>query len=314
MNTAVTEQASAPSVEERAAAALFGSPKPKVAPAAPPAPVATEDPEQVEAPNAEQTDDQPDAATEAPTAEETFEFEQEGTRWALPKALEKAVMHEKDYTQKSQEVANQRRMYEALNEQAKVANLTREFEASTKAEFQQLSAYDSVLSAPLSQGTPEEMSRELANRYQWQRERDALARSINEKHQAYSQNFEKAVADLRTKSVEAVSKKIPGWSDALWTSVRDHAKSGGYTDTELNAISDPRHMETLWKAQQYDALKSKATKTVADVKTVRTTPSNPMPQAVKEKLAFNKALAKATDPNQRKNIVEAQVGRLFAKR
>lgn len=312
MNTlAVTEQASEPSVEERAAAALFGSPAPKAAPAAPEAPEPT-DPEETAPPEAELTE--APEATE-PVADETFEFELDGEKWALPKKLEKAIQNNRDYTQKSQEIANQRRTFEALNEQANAFRLTQEFNASVAQEMQQLQAYDSVLSQPLDPSLPEgDILRAMIQRNQWKDQRDAIARSINEKHQQYKQNYDKSLTEMRSKALEAVTKRVPGWNDALWTSVREHAKADGYTDVELGAIADPRHQITLWKAQQYDSLKSKAVKTVADVKAVKTTPSNPMPQHVKDNLAFKKQLAKAQSPAEKSKLAEARIGAMFAKR
>jgi hypothetical protein len=317
MNTqAVTEQAPAPSVEERAAAALFGSPKQKVAPGAPPAPAATEEPDEAAPPTAElaegETEPTPDA--EAPAGEETFEFEHEGEKWTLPKKLEKAIQNNRDYTQKSQEIANQRRALEVLNEQARTMSLTREFESSVAQELQQLAAFDQVLGQPMDTNLSEaDLLRSMVQRNQWKEQREAIARSVNGKHQQYLQSYEKAQGELKAKALEAVTKRVPGWNDALWTQIREHAKADGYTDTELASINDPRHQITLWKAQQYDNLRTKATKTVADVKSVKTTPSNQMPQHVKDKLAFNKALSKANTSHERKNLVENRLGAFFRK-
>jgi hypothetical protein len=314
MNTAaVTESAS---VEERAAAALFGTPvantKPKEAPN-------TEVPEPQEPstnePTAELPEGQEAATGDEPIADETFEFEHEGQKWALPKPLEKALQNNRDYTQKSQEIANQRRVLEALNEQAKIQNLTREFESSISGEMQQLAAYDQVLSTPLNTNqSQEELLKAMVQRNQWEKERENIARQVQQRHQQYVQNHEKALSEAKAKALEAVSKRVPGWNDALWNAVREHARSDGYTDVELGSINDPRHQITLWKAQQYDMSKAKATQAVAQVKAVKTTPSNPMPQHVKDKLNFRKALERTTDPIQRKGLVEAQVGRLFAKK
>jgi hypothetical protein len=299
MNTqAVTEQAPAPSVEERAAAALFGTQKPKAAQPAPPAPEPTETQEEA-APETAELPEGTEATTEEPAAEETFEFEHEGEKYALPKKLEKAFQNNRDYTQKSQEIANQRRTLEALNEQARAMNLTRDFEASVAQELSQLQAFDSVLSQPMDPNLSEgDLLRAMVQRNQWKEQREALARSVNQKHQQYMQNFEKAQNDFRAKAQEAVSKRIPGWNDALWSSIREHAKADGYTDVELSSITDPRHQVTLWKAQQYDALKAKAAPAVASVRNVKTTPSNPMPQHVKDKLNFRKAISKATPGSQ----------------
>lgn len=310
MNTQVTEQASTPSVEARAINALFGAPPPKAADPAPEAPETTEVPE-----GAEPTAELPEQSQETQqSADDTFEFEHEGEKWTLPKKLEKAIQNNRDYTQKSQDIANQRRTFEALNEQAKAVRLTQEFERSVSDEIRQLHAFDSVLSQPMDTNLSEaDLLRSMVQRNQWKEQREALARSVNQKHQAYMQNFEQAQADFKTKSLEAVTKKIPGWSDATWNAVQEHARSDGYTDVELGQVIDPRHRVTLWKAHQYDQLKAKAAPAVSQVKAVKTTPSNPMPQNVKDKLAFNKALQKTTDTTQRKHLVEARLGSFFKK-
>jgi recombination DNA repair RAD52 pathway protein len=171
-----------------------------------------------------------------------------------------------------------------------------------------------VLSQPMDTNLGEaDLLRSMVQRNQWKEQREAIARSVNQKHQQYQQNYEKAVGELKAKAAETVSKRVPGWNDALWTSIREHAKADGYTDSELNSIADPRHQITLWKAQQYDSLKAKAAPSVAAVKNVKTTPANPMPQHVKDKLAFNKQLAKTTDLGARSKLAEVRLGALFRK-
>lgn len=318
MNTAVTEQAPTPSVEERAAAALFGTPPPNTRPKPQPNVQAPPEPEEqnTEAPEAELPEtNEATTGDETPTAEETFEFEHEGQKWTLPKPLEKAIQNSRDYTQKSQEIANQRRVFEALNEQAKISNLTREFEKSISGEMQQLAAYDQVLSSPLDTNLSEaDLLRAMVQRNQWKEQREAIARQVQQKHAQYVQDHEKTFGEFKSKAAEAVAKRIPGWNDAMWNSIREHARSDGYTEAELSSITDPRHQITLWKAQQYDQARAKAAPAVAQVKSVKTTPSNPMPQHVKDKLNFKKALDRTTDPYQRKNLIEAQAGRIFAKK
>src|SRR5688572_9179336 len=113
MSDQMTDQAPTPSVEERAANLLFGTPPKKQQP---PPVEAQAEPETQEAEPSEGTE----ATTEeAPTAEETFEFDADGVKYALPKQLERHVQNMRDYTQKSQVIADQRRTFEALNEQAK---------------------------------------------------------------------------------------------------------------------------------------------------------------------------------------------------
>jgi hypothetical protein len=316
MEPQVTDQAPTPSVEERAADILFGKqPLPKKAP---PPTQASEEGEDVQAPEPEQTETDSETATEeTQTGDDVFEFEADGVTYALPKQLEKHVVGSRELTQKSQHVAEQRRAFEVLNEQARVFNMGREFEANVSNELQQLQAYDSVLNQKVdwSQLSDADAMRTQLQRSQWKEEREAIARGLHLKRAQFEKEYGEAVNGLKAKAKEAVVKKIPNWSDATWNEIKAHAATDGYTDSELDAIADPRHQITLWKAQQYDSLKAKATKVPALVKGVKTSPSNPMPQHVKEKLAFNKRLsATAPGSQERKATVEARVGAMFSKR
>jgi hypothetical protein len=316
MNTDTADQApaQAPSVEERAAAALFGSSPPPKKPVLPPAP---EGNEPDVAPD-DQSQEQAEATTEeTPPAEEFFEFEQDGQSWQVPKALEKALMHNRDYTQKTQALADKERSFEAANAQIRAYNMRQQFDASVAQEMQQLAAYDSVLNQRVdwSQLSNDQALQATLQRNQWKDEREALARTLSAKHQQFMEQFDKAMTEAKAKGQEAVAKRIPNWSENLWKEIRSHAINDGYSDSELSSITDPRHQVTLWKAQQYDLLKSKATKTVADIKSVKTTPSNPMPQSVKDKLAFNRAIkGTALGSPEQKRLVEARAGSIFAKR
>ncbi len=324
-------QAASPASIEARAAAIFGDPvpqkpnnvqqppkaKPQPAQAAQAAQEPQEQPEgevEADAPSPESTE-APEATEEAaPATEETFEFEVDGTVYALPKALEKAVQQQKDYTKKTMELAEQRKTFELLHEQARVANMRQEFNASIADELSQLQAYDAVLKQPIdwnSLDTNEAFRRKIQID-QWKEERDGILRTLQAKQQEFLAKQDAAVKDYRSKAAEVLAKKIPGWSEATQKAIRDHAIADGYTEAELASVSDPRMTLTLWKAAQYDQLKAKATPAVSQVKTVKTTSSNPMPQQVKDKLNFRKALAKA-QPNEKRKLVEARAAQIFSR-
>jgi hypothetical protein len=321
MDTPNSGQAETASIEDRAAAALFGTPKAKPQPPVqqarqeqPPEPESTGNDEDTTAPTGETTET--GDGSEAPQ-EETFEFEADGEKFILPKKLEKAVQQQKDYTQKTMEIAEQRKQFELLHEQARIANFQREFEADAAQELAQLRAYDSVLQQPIdwSSMSTDEAFRKKLQIDQWKDEREAIAKTLQGKHQQFEKKTQDALKELKAKATDTISKKIPNWSEATHKAIRDHALADGYTEAELNSIIDPRHTLTLWKAQQFDQLKAKATKAVTDVRTVKASSSNPMPQHVKEKLAFNKQIkATAENSSQRKQVVEDRVASLFTKR
>lgn len=259
------------------------------------------------APAVEETDTASEA--EAP-AEEFTEVEYEGQRYQVPKALEKAILQEKDYTQKTQKLANQAREWEAVQEQGRLHRMRAEFETSVKDELTQLNAYDSVLNQPIEwDKVPDsEVPRLLAQRNQWKENREAIARTLQQKHQEFSSSYERAVSEAKAKAMDAISKQVPNWSDATLKEIREHAKTDGYTDAELSAIDlDPRHIKTLRKAMEYDKLmasKAKAVQTAAKAPPmVKPGTQRPMPPAVKNDLALRKAQANAKDSTERARII-----------
>jgi hypothetical protein len=328
-NQTPVEQGPAPSIEQRAAAAFsnfmgFNEQKPKPQPKTQ-APAQIEPEQPTEAPETA-PDGETNAASDtggdeaAPTAEEFFEFEVDGQRYQLPKPLEKAVMQERDYTQKSQKIAEQRKTYETLAEQARIANMQAEFTREIQSELDQLRAFDAVLEqqrqVDVSSMSTDELYRRKMQLDSWKEQRDAIKQGLEGKYREWTGKRDEAIKALRAKANETAASRIPGWNDATQKAVREHALSEGYTEAELEQAGlDPRHWVTLWKAQQFDAVKAKAAKTVTDVKSIKTTPSNPMPQQVKEKLAFNKQLQKtAPNSSERNKLVESRIGAMFAKR
>lgn len=303
------------SIESRIESALFGSPKPKAKPQQQRQPIEQEP--ELQAPSDESEAPNEAEAPEAPAAEETFEFELDGEKYALPKKLEKAVMQDRDYRQKTMSLSEKEKNYEILNDQARVSHMQRQFETEIAKELQQIQAYDAVLNQPVDWNsmTPDDRHLKDLQIRQWEKERASLERQIQGKHHEWSQKTEAAIKDLQTKANELIAKRIPNYSEATWKAISEHAKNDGYTESELKLIIDPRHKTTLWKAQQYDEMRAKATKTVADVKAVKTTSNNPMSQATKDKLAFRKQIARAAPGTPEfRQAVEARVGSLFSKR
>lgn len=272
--------------------------------------------------DAEKPEDTQEAASE-PTAEEakppideTFELEMDGEKFVLPKKLEKGFMQEKDYTQKSQTLAEQRRTLDLVHEQARIAQMQQQFQGEISPELQQLQMLDTVIkqsqSIDWASMSTDELIRKRLDLDGLKEQRNTLLQALEGKRTEWTQKQQGEFAKLKTQSLETIKKRVPGWSDDLAKSVREHALSDGYTEAELSSILDPRHAVTLWKAQQFDQLQAKAQKTVQDVKSVKTTPSNPMPQQVKDKLNYRKAIAKVqrgTSEHQR--IVQDRVAQLF---
>jgi hypothetical protein len=269
------------------------------------------------------TDEPPEAAPEAPIpetveaapgeespAEEFAEVEYEGARYQVPKALEKAILQQKDYTQKTQSVAERERQYAVLQEQGRLQALKQRFESEAEADITRLKAYDQVLSEKVEWESLDDQTafRTQLQRNQWKEQRDELARALTQKHQQWVAEHDQALKDIRAKSLEVVSKAIPNWNDSLLAEIRTHGKQDGYTDVELQSIeNDPRHVKTLYKAAQYDKLmasKAQAVQTANKAPPmVKPGATRPMPQSVKNDLALRKAQASATTSAEKARII-----------
>jgi len=308
-----TEQAPAPSVEDRIASIFSG--KPQQAPRKQAAP----QPEQVQEEPTQQ--EEPEAASEQPEeaaapVEETFDLEIDGEKYTLPKKLEKGFMQERDYTQKSQSLAEQRRALEIAQNQHRISNMQADFQREAGPELRQLEMLDEVIKQAQAQDVSgfdlDKLIRHRMDLDSLKDRRNALNQSIEDKRKDWGNRQAQEIAKLRAQSLDIITKKIPGWSEATAKEIRQHALSEGYTEEELNSILDPRHAVTLWKAQQYDQLKSSAKPTVQNAKAVKTTPSNPMPQQVKDKLAFRKQVSKLQPGSpEHQALVRDRIARIF---
>jgi hypothetical protein len=273
-----------------------------------------EAPEPVEA----EASQEPESASDEPQGEapdETFEFEYEGAKHVLPKRLEKAVMQEKDYTQKSQALADMRKQLELQDQQFRLAALTQQFHKEVAPEVNKIGLIDEVLKSPIdwSAMSTDEVIRKKLQLDELKEQREELLKSIETKRSEWTDKQRTEFEKFKAQSLDLIRKKVPTWNDETVKSVRSHALSEGYTESEIASIADPRHALTLWKAYQYDQLQAKAQPTVSQARIAKPTPTNPMPQRVKEKLNYRKALNQAKTPEDRQRIARQRIGNIFSR-
>jgi len=264
----------------------------------------------------EQPEVEQEAATqEAETVPETFELDVEGEKFVLPKKLEKGFMQEKDYTQKSQSLAEMRKDVERQFAQIKLAQTEAQFHQSVKQETDQIGMLDAVLEQYKTlkwQGmSTDELVRKKLEMDQYRDMRVALDNQIKAKRAQFEQTYTQELEKLKGEARETLKKRI-NWSDETDAEVRGYARELGITDAEYDGVFDPRHKQILWEASQYRKAKATAQPAVQQVKAVKTNPSNPMPQQVKEKLNFRKAVERTqNDPIGRRAVLESRVEQIF---
>lgn len=294
-----TDQASGQSVMDRIASA-FGVTDEQEAPQEP----VQEATEEVEAEETPESDD--------------VEVEYEGNRYRVPKPLEKAILQERDYTQKSQQIAEQRKVVEQTQQAMKLAQMEQEFSESAATEIQQLQQLDHYIQSVNSQNyanlTTDEKMDALLNIQQAERHREAVKASLESKRSKFQSELNAQVEKVKADVRELLSKQLPGFKPDSLKAIREYGKTVGFTEVALDGIElDARSASVLHKAMQFDALQANKSAAVQklDAPVVKPGSSNPMPQAVKDKLAYSKALKSAKTPAERNAILTKRVEAMF---
>ena len=170
-----------------------------------------------------------------------------------------------DYTQKTQQVAEQRKELEAyaesikaqeqaFQEQMQLNNVLIEDVAKITSLDQQLNQYANVNWQQLSDNDFVEAQKLFFSYNQLQQERSQLVSQFEAKKQQVVQKQSQLMAEKIAKGKEVLAKEIPNWSPETNQALLSTGKDYGFSDVELNAIVDPRHVKVLHDAMQWRKL------------------------------------------------------------
>jgi hypothetical protein len=173
-----------------------------------------------------------------------------------------------DYTQKTQQVAEQRKELEALQEQIIAQEMQLQQGAQLSGELvedvakitsldQQLAQYQNVDWQRLSDSNVVEAQKLFFQYNQLQQERSNVVSQFEAKRQQALSKQQQIITEKVQKGREQLAKEIPNWSPETTQEIVSVGKDYGFTDNELNAIIDPRHVRVLHDAMQWRKLKSK---------------------------------------------------------
>ena len=224
--------------------------------------------------DAEPTDDNPDDQAEEEEQSEDevpaiLKLKVNGEE--VEKPLEEVVALAQqglDYTQKTQQVAEQRKELEAyaesikaqeqaFQEQMQLNNVLIEDVAKITALDQQLNQYANVNWQQLSDSDFVEAQKLFFTYNQLQTERSNLVSQFEAKKQEVVQKQTQLMAEKIAKGKEILAKEIPNWSPETNQALLSTGKDYGFTDAELNSIVDPRHVKVLHDAMQWRKLQQK---------------------------------------------------------
>jgi hypothetical protein len=305
-------------IEDRVSSALFGDPITKQIPK--PVnpvqqPVQEAQPEAPEEAQSEVSEDTPEQ-TESPQFEEV---EYEGEKYQVPPKLKEAIIRHADYTKKTQEVSSRAKALEHKEQQIHAYGLQQEFNKVAEPLARELMEIDSQLKVydqvNWREVPADERSLHMLEMSRLEKLKSAKEGEIESKRKEFDAKFQEQVRGLQDKAQKLLKERIPQWNETTAKETRDWAISNGFTEQEISSIHDPRHAEVLWKAYQFDKAKQAAQPAVAQAKSAKVGATNPMPQDVRNKLNFRKAIAKTeNDPRARKQVVEDRIASIFGKR
>jgi hypothetical protein len=217
--------------------------------------------EQVEAQQEEQDDDGSEESV-SDQDEQRFQVKVGGEDKELTLTELKSLAQQgADYTKKTQQVAEQRKAVEAEQQAIEEAKYMRDAYA------ERLQAMEQLLNAQqpiedlesLKESDPigyavrvAEMSQNKEKLYAIQAERQRIAEMQQAEQQQGMQQYLSQQAAVLSETLPEYSDPVKG--EALRSDLRKFAKNLGFSDQELSAVRDARHVMALYKAMQYDKL------------------------------------------------------------
>jgi len=214
----------------------------------------------------EETEDESEIEDEEVVEEEqTFTVKAAGEEKEVTlDELKKSYQLGSDYTKKTQEVAEQRKVIEqeakAIIEARKVRDdyaqrlqAVEEFLVGSNDSPEDLTAMKE--NDPIGYAVKvAEMTEKKEQLQQVQSERERLAQEQNAVRSDEMQKFVEQEAQKLTQSLPEFSDKTKG--EQIRNEIRNYGKKVGFTDEELSSVYDSRHVLVLHKAAQWDKLQS----------------------------------------------------------
>jgi hypothetical protein len=215
---------------------------------------------------AEEVDDDPPEVIEElePTvegAEAPAEIEFEGTTYEVPVELKDAFLKNKDYTQKTQTLAEQRKQVELQQKQIEATQKEQKFIGEIQPELNNIGYLDAQikqmnedLSTNLSTLTSEEMFKKKIEVDGLKEQRQALADGLQVKYNEFEEAQQQTRDELLEQGAQILKQKIPDWNEDKQKTISDYAISKGMPPAVVQSLVDPVHVEILWEASQFRAL------------------------------------------------------------
>lgn len=224
-----------------------------------------------------------------------------------------------DYTQKTQTLAEERKVIEERNQAIKAQEeqikhqteiqqaLIKDIAKVTSVD-EQLAEYDKVNWTQLTDQDPAYAQKLFFQYTQLRDRKNSMVQELNQKASYLKQQQQSRFEEMLQKGREVLNKDLPGWNTDKFPDIKEAAKSLGYQDSELAGVTDPRVFKALYEVAQYRKLQS--SKPQIDNKVAGKPPvvkpgSRDTKAAVNSKYAADRqALKKTGDSNIAARLIE----------
>lgn len=179
-----------------------------------------------------------------------------GKKYKVPASLKTAFEANRAQANKiPQEIADIRKM---LHVERQVAEARRAFEQQAKPEFDELGQLESQISQFKNIDWASMDTDQLVRARQaldtLKDRRDDMKQAIQNKRGEFDRALSGHMEQAKQHGHAYLQKVIPGWGDSEASAVAKFALGKGFTQDELSGLYDPRTVQVLWEAMQYQKL------------------------------------------------------------
>lgn len=222
--------------------------------------------------SSEELESEDEESEEEAPRDEKFVVKVDGKEIEVPKEeLIRGYQREADYTRKTQKLAEERKLVESEFQQVRGE---REQYAQVLGQLQQkLQEFEPQ--EPdwnrLEVEDPTEYARQWTSHQRRQQQRYAVQAEQSRLQQLYQVESQKQIQNVLAQETAILKEKIPEWSSpekakAEGKALLEYGQNLGFSEQELNSISDSRALLALHKAWKYDQMMSKRPEFQAKIK------------------------------------------------
>lgn len=201
--------------------------------------------------------------------DDSEEIEFEGKAYKVPKELKGALLRQADYTQKTQEVAEQRRAVEeraqALQMQERLMSQTLEQRVELHSLQKQIAQFEQIDWQSLADTDPVQATKLNIQYQQLQRQ---AGQKYQELQQAQAQTEQLTAQQRQQMLVQAQSElkaRLPDFTPQTAEKIKATARDYGISQQELDSLIDPRYVHVLHDAMKWRSLQAEKPKAMQKV-------------------------------------------------